>query len=110
VLSEADKIVDTWTANPDFKLGTVTLDSFTTERNGLVSADAAVETMRTELAALINTRDAKQVSVGELASRARAGFRAYYGPDSTQYEQAGGKRKSERSSGLHRTPKPEPAK
>jgi hypothetical protein len=31
-----------------------------------------------------------------------------YGPDSTQYEQSGGTRRSERASGLHRTAKRKP--
>ena len=41
--------------------------------------------------------------LSDLVQRARAGFKAVYGPDSTQYEQAGGTRRSERASGLHRS-------
>jgi len=110
VLNEANKVVDTWTANPDFKLGTVTLESFTQARTDLQSADLAVETKRTELSALMNNRDTRLAALTELVSRARAGFKAVYGPDSTQYEQAGGTRKSERASGLRRAAKPVAAK
>ncbi|HWT01590.1 MAG TPA: hypothetical protein VN256_15190 [Pyrinomonadaceae bacterium] len=34
--------------------------------------------------------------MANIIARARSGFRATYGPDSTQYEQAGGTRSSER--------------
>lgn len=108
VINDANRVIDTWTANPDFRLGTVTLESFTQERDALAAADAAVESMRTDLAALMNSRDDKHGAVADLVLRARAGFKAVYGPDSTQYEQSGGTRKSERASGLHRGAKPPP--
>ena len=52
--------------------------------------------MSTELTGLINDRDSQGVGLNELVTRVRSGFRAVYGPDSTQYEQAGGTRLSER--------------
>jgi hypothetical protein len=39
-------------------------------------------------------RDSTPLS--DLISRARSGFRAAFGPDSTQYQQAGGTRRSKR--------------
>ena len=47
--------------------------------------------------ALKNKRDALASELSELVTRTKSGFRAIYGPDSTQYEQAGGTRKSERA-------------
>jgi hypothetical protein len=102
VLAEAGKIVDIWTANPDFRLGEVDLNAFTAAREKLTTAHATVESKRTELTGLVNARDDQSQLLHELVVRARSGFRATYGPDSTQYEQAGGTRASERSSGLHR--------
>jgi hypothetical protein len=96
VLVDANKIIDTWSANADFKLGTVTLESFTQARDKVADADAAVESKRTELSGLMNDRDDSSAALQELVTRARSGFRATYGPDSSQYEQAGGTRVSER--------------
>ncbi|WP_415907352.1 hypothetical protein [Oleiharenicola sp. Vm1] len=107
VLTDADRIVDTWTSNPDFKLGTITLTMFTEARDALASADAEVEKTRTELAALLNKRDGSLAALNELVTRARAGFKAVYGPDSTQYEQAGGTRRSERASSSRKAKPPE---
>jgi hypothetical protein len=102
VLEDAGKIVDTWTANPDFKLGEVDLATFTKERDKLATDHATLESKRTELAGLVNARDDQSQAVHDLVVRARSGFRATYGPDSSQYDQAGGTRASERRSGLHR--------
>jgi hypothetical protein len=96
ILPEAAKIIDTWTANPDFKLGTLTLGDFTKKRDEAASANAVVETKRTDLSGLMNARDDKLGALHELNVRAHAGFKATYGADSSQYEQAGGTRTSER--------------
>jgi hypothetical protein len=98
VLTDANRIVDTWNANPDFQLGAITLTKFTEARNSLAAADAEVESKRTELSALLNAREESYAVMQDLVTRVRAGFKAVYGPDSTQYEQAGGTRRSERAS------------
>ncbi len=96
VLAEATLIINTWTANADFKLGDITLAKFKSAFDGLDTANTAVETRRTELTGLMNDRDDQAAELNEWVTRARSGFRAVYGPDSTQYEQAGGTRSSER--------------
>jgi len=50
----------------------------------------------------LNDRDEKSQVLNDLVLCALTGFKAVDGPDSTQYEQAGGTRRSERQSGLHR--------
>lgn len=110
LITDANRIVDTWTANPDFKLGTVTLETFTAAREALNTADETVEAKRTELSGLVNARDSRARELIDLVTRAKAGFKAVYGGDSTQYEQAGGTRSSERSSGLRRAKKNDAAK
>ena len=62
----------------------------------LKAKDADIEAKRSELTRLVNERDSEAEALNELNTRARSGFRAVYGPDSSQYEQAGGTRKSER--------------
>jgi hypothetical protein len=98
VLADGAKIVDVWTANPTFMLGTITLESFKGQLSELQTTASVVETKRTELTGLLIARDEKSTTMSDLISRARSGFRAAFGPDSTQYEQAGGTRRSERKS------------
>jgi len=96
VLKDAQKIVTVWTENPTFSMGEVTAVTLRADMSALITADEAVEEQRQRLTALLNARDAQSATLNELVTRARSGIRAVYGPDSTQYEQAGGTRKSER--------------
>jgi hypothetical protein len=48
------------------------------------------------LTALVNELGDMTTETANIVTRARSGFRAIYGPDSTQYEQAGGTRSSDR--------------
>jgi len=96
LLAEAQKVLDTWTANPTFTLGATKLADFQAALNDLRQADATVESRRTELKGLMDARDDKATALNDLVTRARSGFRAVYGVDSAQYEQSGGTRQSER--------------
>ena len=58
---------------------------------------AAVAARRTELTGLMDVRDDHARTRSDLVTRVRSGVRAGYGPDSPQYEQAGGICRSERS-------------
>ena len=89
VQKDAQKIVTVWTENPTFSMGEVTVVS-----------------LKADMTALLNTRDAQIAALNEVITRARSGIRSTFGPDSTQYEQAGGKRKSERKPSV-RKPKKE---
>lgn len=109
VLTDANKIIETWTTNPDFALGTVKLEDFKKQRDALVTADGTVEAKRTELSGLMGQRDDEAAALNDLVTRARSGFRASYGADSPQYKQAGGTRASERKSPRRAAPAPEPA-
>lgn len=53
VLIDAQKIIDTWAANPTFKLGEVTQAGFTTSRSELETLDNLIETRRNELKGLM---------------------------------------------------------
>ena len=93
---DATQISKVWTDNSDFKMGEVTLTKFTGACDALREAHTEVEAKKLELTALINEREAQASAVQELIVRARSGFKSVYGPDSTQYQQAGGTRKSDR--------------
>ena len=105
VLIKADKIVKVWEENPAFHMGEVTAASFKAARQAVADAAGDVAALRLELIALLNARDARIAEMTDLATRALSGIRSTFGSDSTQYEQAGGKRKSERKP-PKRKPKP----
>ena len=95
-LEDADRILSVWDDNKTFTLGDVTQASLKTLRDDLATQDAQVRDKETEMAGLKKTREETAKAVRAVATRARSGFRAVYGPDSKQYKQAGGTPTSER--------------
>ncbi|MFT3867141.1 MAG: hypothetical protein QM715_01465 [Nibricoccus sp.] len=93
---DAQKNADTWAANPGFSLGDMTLPQFVESQSKAVKLSEQVEAKRLEMIDLANQRDAAASVLRTMITRVRSGFRAVYGPDSTQYEQAGGVRSSDR--------------
>lgn len=93
---EAQKSVDTWTVNPGFTLGDLTLPQLLEAQHKALSLSEQVEAKRIEMIALANQRDEAAKLLRTMITRVRSGFRAVYGPDSTQYEQSGAVRTSER--------------
>jgi hypothetical protein len=96
VIAEAEKIVRVWEANPTFSLGELTLVKFKSELDELRTLRAQTEEARRQLTNLSNSTNEKADVVNSNVTRALSGVRAVFGPDSTQYEEAGGTRSSER--------------
>ena len=97
ILDSAGKIKATWLANSTFKLGDITLAGYTALVTKVTEAEAEIEAKRHELQGLLDGRDDDARELQAQTTRALSGFRAVYGPDSAQYDQAGGTRKSERA-------------
>jgi hypothetical protein len=95
VIAEAEKIVRVWEANPTFSLGELTLVKFKSELDELHTLRAQTEEARRQLTNLSNSTNEKADVVNSNVTRALSGVRAVFGPDSTQYEEAGGTRKSD---------------
>src|SRR2546423_1638920 len=95
-LADAEKILRVWEAHPDFTLGELTLAKFKAQVNSLRGKREAVETIKTQLVAVGNELSDQAVGVSDVNTRALSGIRAVFGPNSTQYEQAGGTRTDER--------------
>ena len=55
-----------------------------------------ISDLRDQLAGLVNSRDAAATVLSGYNTRALSAIRGIFGPDSTEYEQAGGTRTSER--------------
>ena len=96
VKTDSDNILNVWKANTDFKMKEVTLEDFEggTKRLNTVLKD--ILTKDQELSILKNERDDLARKLNELCTRARSGMKGYFGPNSSQYEQAGGTRAIER--------------
>lgn len=96
IVADGEQIVRAWEANPTFALGEVTLAGLRTMIGDLRETRTQTDELRTQLTRLVNDTNGKADELNTVVTRARSGFRAVYGPDSTQYEQAGGTRASER--------------
>lgn len=96
VLTDSEQIARVWTDNPTFAMGDVTLAKLQSRIANARQKRDQIETLRTQLTALSNELNVQTSELATINTRARSGFRAVFGPDSTQYEQAGGTRASER--------------
>ncbi|MCA1593968.1 MAG: hypothetical protein LC754_15215 [Acidobacteria bacterium] len=96
VIASAEKIVRVWEANPTFTLGEVTLAKFKAGLDDLRDSRTQTEEARRRVTELVNATNGKTEDVSGITTRALSGIRAVYGPDSSQYEEAGGTRSSER--------------
>ncbi|MET0649033.1 MAG: hypothetical protein ABW208_20685 [Pyrinomonadaceae bacterium] len=96
VIAEAEKIERVWDANPTFSLGDLTREKFKAELEGLRASRTQLEEARRQVTNLSNDTNERAASVGTNTTRALSGIRAVFGPDSTQYEEGGGTRSSER--------------
>src|SRR5947209_17920591 len=96
VLADSDRVVRVWTDNPTFTLGEVTLQSLQTKVAALRQKREQLDALRMQITALSNELNEGTNELASINTRARSGVRAVYGPNSTQYEQIGGTRQSER--------------
>jgi hypothetical protein len=95
-ITDSEQIARVWTDNPTFTLGEITLANLQSKLTSARQKRDQVETLRTQLTALSNDLNEQIAEMASINTRARSGFRAAYGPDSSQYEQVGGTRASER--------------
>jgi hypothetical protein len=105
ILADAERVARVWEANPTFSMGDLTLAEFKTMIQALRDKRTVVDTRKMELRALVNEAQASGKGLTQMSARVRGGFKATFGPDSSQYEQSGGTRESE-----EKTPKPRSGK
>jgi hypothetical protein len=108
IVADGEQIARVWTDNPTFTLGEVTLTGLQSKITSLRQKRDQAESLRTQLMALTNDLKEQTTEMASIVTRARSGFRATYGPDSTQYEQAGGTRSSERKRPSSKKSAPKP--
>jgi uncharacterized protein with von Willebrand factor type A (vWA) domain len=100
VLKDSKGISKVWKANPTLTLGKdddkVALKDYQASVKALTDFNDEIDEVRNHLTELLNSRDAAAATVSGLNTRALSAIRGIYGPDSTEYDQAGGTRTSER--------------
>jgi len=96
VLTDSGRIERVWADNPTFTLGEVTLQGLQGKIAEAQQKRDQLENLRMQMTALTNDLNNKTADLAAIRTRALSGFRAVFGPDSTQYEQAGGTPASER--------------
>ena len=102
ILAEAEQIARVWAENPSFTLGDLTLAKLQTMIADLRVKINRVEELRTQQVAAINEANVLEAEVRIAITRGRSGIRAFYGPDSSEYEQSGGTRTSDRKRPVRR--------
>jgi predicted nucleic acid-binding protein len=106
IISEAEQIERVWAANPTFTLGDLTLTQFQAMLASLRTRRDNLQEARAQLTAATNAAHDEGAALKAISTRARGGIRAFFGPNSTQYEQVGGTRSTDRKRPT-RKPKPE---
>jgi hypothetical protein len=91
VLAEALKSID-----PSLKVGDLTIAEFQAELERALAAKNNLNQLEIQMTDQRNRRDATYGELWQKVKRMRAGVKAIYGDDSSQYEMAGGTRLSER--------------
>ena len=107
ILVVGRKVMHVWQENPGFKLSEMKLEDYVTFFDATQTLDQTCAQRETELDGLEASRDDEIRKLHQVTTRFRSGMRAYFGPDSPQYEQAGGTRTSARKSPT-RQPKASP--
>ncbi|MEA3186948.1 MAG: hypothetical protein QOD99_778 [Chthoniobacter sp.] len=115
ILSDAGKIEKVWVKNPSLSLGSdtdpknpkishVEYQKAITDVEGFTSK---IKDLRSQLDDLLNKRNDSAKALSQWNTRALSAIRGIFGPDSSEYEAAGGTRSSERKKAV-RTVKPNP--
>ena len=96
-LKQAKSLLTAWDLiDPSLQFGPSTPDSLSADLASVDDLAARIRSLKTELLDLRNQRDAACIEVWDKVKRTRAGIKAIYGDDSTEYQIAGGTRRSDR--------------
>ncbi|MBI3416631.1 MAG: hypothetical protein HY043_15165 [Verrucomicrobia bacterium] len=108
-LNDAAGIEKVWKANPTMTLGKddqkVTIADFQAVKQDLSDRNEAIEELRHQLNGLLDQRDDVALKLNGYNTRALSAIRGIFGPDSPEYDQAGGTRTSERKKPVRQSKK-----
>lgn len=107
-LTDSTGIAKVWKANPTMTLGKdtekVVLKDYQAGIKAVSDFNEEISDLRNQLTGLINNRDDAALALSGLNTRALSAIRGIFGPDSTEYDQAGGTRTSERKKPVRKAP------
>ena len=99
-LEDSTGIAKVWKANPAMALGKtpekVELKDYQDSIKAVGDLNEQIDELRHQLSGLIDDRDDAALTLSAYNTRALSAIRGIFGPDSTEYDQAGGTRSSER--------------
>ena len=96
VLKNLNKVIGVCEAHDDFNIGPdVTLKKVKDTRDAIDACVTRIEDLKRQLTEQTDLRDDCVKAGNQLVVRARKSVQGFFGPDSTQYAQAGGTRASE---------------
>lgn len=97
ILEQARSVYDAWRQiNEEMTFGDLNASMLAADIENSGPIEEQITNLDTQLTNLRNQRDALYTAMWEKLKRVRAGVKANYGDDSSQYEMVGGTRKSER--------------
>jgi len=107
VINQGNNVLDAWSQIDDqLTFGALNTGALTMDINQARGIQEQMTNLENQLTNLRNRRDAANNSLWDKVKRVRAGVKANYGDDSSQYEMVGGTRLSERKTPIRRTTPP----
>ena len=107
VINQGNNVLDAWSQIDDqLTFGALNTAALTMDINQARGIQEQMTNLENQLTNLRNRRDATNTSLWDKVKRVRAGVKANYGDDSSQYEMVGGTRLSERKTPTRRTKTP----
>ena len=104
VVEQAQTIVTAWNQiGATVTLGTLLPAALSTDITSATTLDSQIASLEVQLTNARNQRDAIYATIWDKVKRVRAGVKANYGDDSSQYEMVGGTRLSDRKSPVRRS-------
>ena len=96
IVADIEQLIRVWTARPELALAGLTREGVAAKLAGFKTKRAGVEDLRTQLTAAVNDINQEATELVDIGNRGRSAARGQFGNDSTEYEQLGGKRASDR--------------
>ena len=104
VLEQAQTIVSAWNQiGATVTLATLLPAALSTDITSATALESQLAALELQLTNTRNQRDALYIGLWDKVKRVRAGVKANYGDDSSQYEMVGGTRLSDRKSPVRRS-------
>ena len=104
VLDQAQDVSGAWNQiSPTLAFGPLNAAALTADITAATALHTQIANLETQLTDLRNKRDALHLSLWDKVKRIRAGIKAAFGDDSSQFEMIGGTRTSDRKSPTRKT-------